>query len=95
MRVFENRVLRRIFLLKKVEMTGGCSKLHNEEICNLYSLPSIIRMMTSRRMSWAEHIARMMEKMNAYRILMGKAEGKRPLGGRRREWIILKWILER
>jgi hypothetical protein len=71
-------------------------KLHNEELHNLYSSLSIIRMIKSRRMRWAGHVARMGEKRNAYRILVGKPEEKRPLGRpRRRGWRILKWILER
>jgi transcription termination factor 2 len=59
---------------------GGWRKLHNEELYNLYSLPSVIRMIKSRRMRWAGHIARMEEKRNVYRILVGKPEGKRSLG---------------
>jgi hypothetical protein len=60
-------------------MTGGWRKLHNEELHNLYSSPSIIRIIKSRRMTCAGHVARMEEKRNAYRILVGKPEGKRPL----------------
>jgi hypothetical protein len=67
--VFENRVLRRIFGPKGDELTGGWKKLHNEELHNLYSSPSIIRMIKSRRMRGAGHVARMGEKRNAYRIL--------------------------
>jgi hypothetical protein len=78
--VFENRVLRRIFGLKRDEVTGEWRKLHNEELLDLYSSPSIIRIIKSRRMTWAGHVARMGKKRNAYRILMGKPEGKRPLG---------------
>jgi hypothetical protein len=63
---------------------GDWRKLHNEELHNLYSSPNIIRMMKSRRMRWAGHVARMGEKRNAYRILVGKLEGKRPLGRPRR-----------
>jgi hypothetical protein len=59
---------------------GGWRKLHNEELRNLYSSPSIIRMIKSRRMRWAGHVARMGEKRDTYRILVGKSEGKRPLG---------------
>jgi hypothetical protein len=77
--VSENRVLRRIFGPKRDEVTGGWTELHNEELHNLYSSPSIIRMIKSRRMRWAWHVARM-EKRNAYRILTSKPEGKRPLG---------------
>jgi hypothetical protein len=76
--VCENRVLRRIFGQKRDEMTGGWRKLHNEELYNLY-FSSSIRMIKSRR-RWAGHIVRMGEKRNAYRILVGKSEGKRPLG---------------
>jgi hypothetical protein len=85
--VFENRVLRRIFGPKKNEMTGEWRKLHNEELCDLYSSPSIIRIIKSRRMRWAGHVARMGEKRNAYRFLVGKPEGKRPLGRPRRRWV--------
>jgi hypothetical protein len=66
-----------------------------EKLHNLYCSPSIIRMMKSRRMRWAGHVARMGEKRNAYTILVGKPEGKRPLGRPRRRWGILKWILEK
>jgi hypothetical protein len=62
-------------------------KLHNEELHDLYSSPSIIRIIKSRRMRWAGHVARMGEKRNAYRLLVGKTEGKRPLGRRRRRWV--------
>jgi hypothetical protein len=68
-------------------VTGGWRKLHNEELHNLYSSLSIIRMMKSRRMRWAENIARIGEKRNAYRILVRKPEGKRPLGRPRRRWV--------
>jgi hypothetical protein len=85
--MFENRVLRRIFGPKRDGVTGGWRKLHNEELHNLYSLPSIIRIIKSRRMRWAGHVARMGEKRNVYRLLVGKPEGKRPLGGLRRKWI--------
>jgi hypothetical protein len=65
---------------------GGWRKLLSEELHSLYSSPSIIRMIKSRRMRWAGHLARMGEKRNAYRILMGKPEGKKPLGRPRRRW---------
>ncbi|PNF36118.1 hypothetical protein B7P43_G10966, partial [Cryptotermes secundus] len=78
--VFENRVLRGIFGPKRAEVTGGWRKLHNEELHNLHSSPSIIRTIKSRRMRW------MGETRNAYRILVGKPEGKRPLGRPRRAW---------
>jgi transcription termination factor 2 len=82
--VFENRVLRRIFGPKRDEVTGDWRKLHNEELHNLYSSPNIIRMIKSRRMRWAGHVARMGETRSANRILVGKPEGKRPLGRPRR-----------
>jgi hypothetical protein len=82
--VFENRVLRRVFGPKGDGVTGEWRKLHNEELHNLYSSPNIIRMIKSRRMRWAGRVARMAEKRNAHRILMGKPEGKRPLGRPRR-----------
>jgi hypothetical protein len=68
-------------------VTGGWRKLHNEELHGLYSSPTAIRMIKSRRMRWAGHVVRMREKRNAYRILMGKQEGKRPLGRPRRRWV--------
>jgi hypothetical protein len=85
--VFENRVLRRIFGLRRDEVTGDWRKLHNERLHNLYSSPNIIRMIKSRRMRWAGHVARMGETKNAYMILVGKPEGKRPLGRPRRRWV--------
>jgi hypothetical protein len=83
--VFENRVLRRIFGPRRDEVTEDWWKLHNEELHNLYSSSNIIRMMKSRKIIWAGHVARMGPKMNAYTILMGKPEGKRPLGRPRRK----------
>jgi hypothetical protein len=74
--VFENRVLRRIFGPKRDGITGEWRKLHNEELRDLYSSPSIIRIIKSRRMRWAGHVVRMGEKRNAYRLLVGKARGK-------------------
>jgi hypothetical protein len=85
--VFENRVPRRIFGPKRDEVTGEWRKLHNEELRDLYSSPSIIRMIKSRRMRSAGHVAGMGEKRNAYRLLVGKQEGKRPLGRPRRRWV--------
>jgi hypothetical protein len=84
--VSENRVLR-IFGPKRDEVMGGCKKFHNEELHNLYSSPNIIRMIKSRRMRCAGHVARMREKRNAYSVLVGKPEGKRPLGRPRRRWV--------
>jgi hypothetical protein len=87
LRVFENRVLRRIFGPKRDEVMGGWRKLHTEELHNLCSSPSTIRIIKSRRMRWAGHVARMVEKRNVYSLLVGKPEGKRPLGRPRRMWI--------
>jgi hypothetical protein len=83
-RVFENRVLRRIFGPTRDEVSGEWRKLHNRELHNLYSSPDIIRQIKSRRMRWAGHVARMGEGRNVYRVLVGKAEGKRPLERPRR-----------
>jgi hypothetical protein len=77
--MFENRLLRRIFGPKRDEVTGEWRKLHNKELHDLYSSPSMIRIIKSRRMRSAGHVARMREKRNAYRISVGKPEGKRPL----------------
>jgi hypothetical protein len=85
--VFENRVLRRIFGTKRDEVMRRWRKLHNEELHNLYSSPSIIRIIKSRRMRWPGHVARMGEKRNLYRLLVRKPEGKRPLGRPRRRWM--------
>jgi hypothetical protein len=87
LRVLENRVLRRIFGPKSDEVTGEWIKLHNKELRDLYSSPSIIRIIKSRRMRWAGHIARMGEKRNADWLLVGKPEGKRPLGRPRHRWV--------
>jgi hypothetical protein len=85
--VFENRVPRRIFGPKRDEVTGEWRKPHNEELLDMYFLPSIIRIIKYRRMDWAEHVARMGEKKNACRLLVGKPEGKRPLGRPRWRWV--------
>jgi hypothetical protein len=85
--VFEKRVLRSIFGPKRDEVTGGWRKVHNEKFHDLYSSSSIIRIIKSRRMRWAGHVARMEEKRNAYRLLVGKPEGRRPLGRPRRRWV--------
>jgi hypothetical protein len=80
LRVFESRVLRRIFRPKRDEVTGGWRKLHNEELHVLYSSPSIVRVIKTRRMRWAGHVVRMGEVRSAYNILVGRPEGRRPLG---------------
>jgi hypothetical protein len=84
--VFENRVLRRIFGPKRDEVTGEWRKLHNEELQNLYSSPNIIRQVKLRRIRWAGHVVRMVEERNVCKVLVGKPEGKRPLGRPRRRW---------
>jgi len=84
--VFENRVLRRVFGPKRDEVTGEWRKLHNEELSDLYSLPSIVRVVKSRRMKWAGHVARMGQGRVVYSVLVGKPEGKRSLGRPRRRW---------
>jgi hypothetical protein len=84
LRVFENRVLRGIFGPKRDEVTGDWRKSHNVELHNLYSAPDIIRQVKSTRMRWAGHVARMGEERKMYKVLVGKPEGKRPLGRPRR-----------
>jgi hypothetical protein len=86
LRVFEYRVLRRLFGPKRDEVTGEWKKLHNGELHNLYSSPDIVRQIKSRRMRWAGHVARMGEGRNVYRVLVGKPKGKRPLERPRRRW---------
>jgi hypothetical protein len=86
LRVFENRVLRRIFGPKRDEVTGEWRRLHHEELNDLYSSPNIIRVIKSRRMRWMGHVARMGEGRVAYRILVGRPEGRKPLGRPRRRW---------
>jgi hypothetical protein len=85
--VFENMVLRRIFGPRWDEVTGDWRKLHNEELNDLYSSPNIVRVIKSRRMRWAGHVARMGEERGVYSVLMVKLEGKRPLGRPRRRWV--------
>jgi hypothetical protein len=84
--VFENRVLQRIFGPKRDKVTGEWRRLHNKELKDLYSSPDIIRAINSRRMRWAGHVTRMGEGRGAYRILVGRTEGKRQLGRPRRRW---------
>ena len=86
LRVFENRVLRRVFGPKRDEVTGEWRKLHNGELRDLYSLPNIVRVVKSRRMRWAGHVARMGEGRGVHRVLVGKPVGKRPLGRPGRRW---------
>jgi hypothetical protein len=86
LRVFENKVLRRIFGPRKGEITGKWRRLHNKELYALYSSPNIIRVMKPRRLRWTGHVARMGERRSAYRALVGKPEGRRPPGRPRRRW---------
>jgi hypothetical protein len=93
LRVFENRVLRRIFGPKRDEETREWRKLHNEELNDLYSSPNIIRVIKSRRMRWAVYVARMGERRGAYRVLLGKPDGKNHLEDQCVDGkTILKWI---
>jgi len=80
LRVFENKVLRRIFRLKRDEVTRDWRRLHNEELNVLYSSPSIMQVIKSKRMRWAGHVAHMGEEGGVYRVLVGKPEGRRPMG---------------
>jgi hypothetical protein len=96
LRVFENRVLRRIFVPKRDEVTRKWRRLHNKELYTLYSSPNIIRVIKSRRLRWAGHVARMGERSGAYRVWWGNLRVgdhlENPVVDRR---IILKWIFER
>ena len=85
--MFENMVLRRIFVPRRDEVTGEWRRLHNGELNGLYSSPNIGRVIKSRRMRWAGHVARMGVERGAYRVLVGKPEGKRPLGRPRCRWV--------
>jgi hypothetical protein len=94
--VFENKVLRRLFGPKRYEVTGDWRKLRNEELNDLYFSPNIVRVIKSRRMLWVGYVARMGERRDVYRVLIGKPEGKRPLGRPRLRWdgnikMDLKW----
>jgi hypothetical protein len=79
-------IYKRIFGPNRDEVTGEWRKLHNEELQNLYSSPDIFRQVKSRRMRWAGHVARMVEERRVYKVLVGKLEGKRPLGRPRPRW---------
>jgi hypothetical protein len=84
--VCENRVLRRIFGPKREEVAGGWRTLHNEELHSLYTSPNVITVIRSRRMRWVGDVTRIGDIRNAYKILVGKTEDKRPLGKPRRRW---------
>jgi hypothetical protein len=84
--VFENRVVRRIYGPKRVEVTGEWTKWHNEELHNLYSSPEIIMQIKSMQMRGAGHVARMADERKVYKVLVGKPEGKTPLGRPRHRW---------
>jgi hypothetical protein len=86
LRVFGNRVLRRIFGPKRDEVMGEWRQLHNEEINDLYCSPTIVQVIKLRRMRWVGHVASMGEGRGVYRVLVGKPEGKRPLGRPRCRW---------
>jgi len=86
LRVFENRVLRRIFGPRRDEVMGEWRRLHNEGLNDLYSSPNIVRVIKLRRMRWAGHVARMGEERGVYSVLVGKPEERRPLGRPRRRW---------
>ena len=85
--MFENMVLRRIFEPRRDEVTGEWRRLHNEELNDMYSSPKIVRVTKSRRMRLAGHVARMGEERGVYRVLLGKLEGRRPLGRPRHRWV--------
>ena len=86
LRVFESRKLRRIFGPKRDEVTGECRKLRNKKLNDLYCSPNIVRVIKSRGMRWAGHVACMGKRISLYRVLVGKPEEKRPLGRPKRKW---------
>jgi hypothetical protein len=86
MRVFENKVLRRVLGPKRDEVTGEWRKLHNEELNYLYSLHNIVQVVKSRQMRWAGHVARMGEDRGVHRVVVGRPKGKRPLGRPKHRW---------
>jgi len=87
LRVFENMVLRRMFGTRRDEVTGEWRRLHKKELNDLYSSPSIGQVIKWRRMRWAGHVARMGEERGVYKVLLGKPEGKKPLGRPSRRWV--------
>jgi len=96
LRVLQNRVLRILLGPKKGEVRGEWRRMHNEELNDLYSSSNIVRMIKSRRMKWAGHLTHMGERRDVYRVLVGKPEGKRPLGRPRRRWrIVLRCIFRK
>jgi hypothetical protein len=96
LRVFENWVLRGVFGGRRDEVTGEWRKLHNEELNDLYCAPNIVRVIKSRRMRWAGHVERLWEGRGVCRVLVGKREGKRPMGkSKLRLGILLSWIFRK
>jgi len=89
-----NMVLRRIFGTRRDEVTGEWKRLHNEELNDFYCSPNIVWVIKWRRMRWAGHVARMGEERRVYRVLVGKPEGKRPLGRPRRRWVDIRMDLQ-
>jgi len=87
LRVSENMVLRRIFGPRRDDVTGEWRRLNNEKLNDLYCSPNIVRVITWRRMRWAGQLSRMGEERGVYRVLVGKSEGRRPLGRPRRRWV--------
>ena len=83
----ENFTVPIAMVLRREEVTGEWRRLHNEELNDLYSSPNIVRVITCRRMRWAGHVARTGEEKEVYRVLVGKPEGRRPLGKRKRRWV--------
>jgi len=86
LRMSENRALRKIFGHKRDEVTGEWRKLHNEELNDLYCLPNIVRVIKSRRIRWAGHVARVGDSRRVYKVLVEKIQRKRPFGRPRRRW---------